>query len=71
MNGNPGSEYSNADPIMFFASNQLHYGADASGLGKLDTINDGYIGYLDHVTLNITGDTSFRTASEALIPTTT
>lgn len=71
VNGNPGSEYSNADPIMFFANNQLHYGADASGLGKLDTINDGYIGYLDHVTLNLTGDTSFRTASEALIPTTT
>jgi hypothetical protein len=71
VNGNPGSEYSNADPIMFFANNQLHYGADASGLGKLTTINDGYIGYLDHVTLNLTGDTSFRTASESLIPTTT
>ena len=71
VNGNPGSEYSNADPIMFFANNQLHYGADASGLGKLNTIRDGYIGYLDHVTLNLTGDTSFRTASESLIPTTT
>jgi len=69
INGNEGSTYTNADPIMFFAGNILRFGSDSGGNGKLGTIRRGYEGYLDHVTLNLTGDTSFRTAVSTLVPT--
>lgn len=69
VNGNTGSDYPNADPIMFFAGARLHIGADTNGAGKLNTITRGFEGYLDHLTINVTGDSAFRTTSSALVPT--
>ena len=69
VNGSTGSSYPNADPIMFFAGDRLHIGADTAGAGKLNTITRGFEGYVDHLTINVTGDSAFRTTSSALVPT--
>jgi hypothetical protein len=70
VNGVTGADYPNADPILFFAGDRLYVGADNAGAGKLDTITRGFEGYVDHLTINTTGDSAFRASSSALVPTT-
>lgn len=69
VNGNEGTTYPNADPIMFFSGNRLRIGSDTLGQGKLNSITRGFEGYLDHLTFSITNDTAFRSSSSTLVPT--
>ena len=54
---------------MFFAGDTLKLGADASGQGFIPSQTASWEGYLDHITLNLTGDNSTRTASAEQVPT--
>ncbi len=71
VNGNVSNNLGTADPILFFANDQLKLGSDANGAGKAPTITRGFEGWIDHITLNLTGDNGFRTTSSQLVPTTT
>jgi len=71
VNGNVSNNLGTADPILFFANDQLKFGADTSGAGKNPIVTKGFKGYLDHVTVNLTGDNAFRNTSSQLVPTTT
>ena len=49
----------------------MKLGADTGGAGKNPIVTKGFKGFLDHITLNLTGDSGFRTSSSQLVPTTT
>ena len=71
VNGTVSNNLGTADPILFFANDQLKLGSDTNGAGKSPTITRGFEGWIDHLTLNLTGDNGFRTTSSQLVPTTT
>ena len=71
VNGTVSNNLGTADPILFFANDQLKLGADTGGAGKNPIVTKGFKGFLDHITLNLTGDSGFRTSSSQLVPTTT
>jgi len=71
VNGTVSNNLGTADPILFFANDQLKLGADTAGAGKNPIVTKGFKGFLDHITLNLTGDSGFRTSSSQLVPTTT
>ncbi len=71
VNGNVSNTLNTADPILFFAGDSLKLGADASASGKIPSQTTGFLGYIDHITLNLTGDNGFRTTSAQLVPTST
>ena len=54
---------------MFFAGDNLKLGADASGQGFIPSQTASFEGFLDHLTVNLTGDNSTRTASAEQVPT--
>ena len=69
VNGTVSNSLNTANPIMFFAGDLLKLGADASGQGFIPSQTASWEGYLDHITLNLTGDNSTRTASAEQVPT--
>ena len=69
VNGTASNSLNTANPIMFFAGDTLKLGADASGQGFIPSQTASWEGYLDHITLNLTGDNSTRTASAEQVPT--
>ena len=70
VNGTVSNSLNTANPIMFFAGDLLKLGADASGQGFIPSQTASWEGFLDNITLNLTGDNSMRTASATQIPST-
>ena len=70
VNGTVSNSLNTANPIMFFAGDTLKLGADASGQGFIPSQTASWEGFLDNITLNLTGDNSMRTASATQIPST-
>ena len=69
VNGTVSNSLNTANPILFFAGDNLKLGADASGQAFIPSQTASWEGYMDHITLNLTGDNSTRTASAELVPT--
>ena len=63
VNGTVSNSLNTANPIMFFAGDVLTLGADASGAGFIPSQTASFEGFLDHLTINLTGDNSTRTAT--------
>ena len=71
VNGTASNTLGTANPIMFFAGDNLKLGADTAGAGLIPTQVASYEGYLDHITLNLTGDNALRGSSSSQVPSTT
>jgi len=71
LNGSTYGPFSNYDPIPFPANIPLYIGSDANAQGRAPAVTRGFVGYLDHLTINVTTDTSFRTSVSDQIPTNT
>ena len=69
VNGTVSNSLNTANPIMFFAGDQLKLGADTAGAGFIPSQTASWEGYMDHITINLTGDNSTRTASAEQVPT--
>ena len=69
VNGTISNSLNTANPIMFFAGDNLKLGADASGQGFIPSQTASFEGFLDHLTVNLTGDNSTRTASAEQVTT--
>ena len=69
VNGTISNSLNTANPNMFFAGDNLKLGADASGQGFIPSQTASFEGFLDHLTVNLTGDNSTRTASAEQVPT--
>ena len=70
VNGTASNSLNTANPIMFFAGDSLKLGADASGQGFIPTQTASFEGFLDHLTINLTGDNALRTNTATQVPTT-
>ena len=66
VNGTVSNSLNTANPIMFFAGDSLKLGADTAGAGFIPSQTASFEGFLDHLTINLTGDNSTRTASAEL-----
>ena len=53
---------------MFFAGDTLKLGADASGQGFIPSQTASWEGYMDHITLNLTGDNATSNNSATQVP---
>lgn len=69
VNGTASNTLNTANPIMFFAGDVLKLGADTAGAGFIPTQKESFEGYLDHITLNLTGDNATSTTSATQVPT--
>ena len=69
VNGTVSNSLNTANPIMFFAGDSLKLGADTAGAGFIPSQTASWEGFMDHITLNLTGDNSTRTASAEQVPT--
>ena len=69
VNGTVSNTLNTANPIMFFAGDILKLGADTAGAGFIPSQTASWEGFMDHITLNLTGDNSTRTDSAEQIPT--
>ena len=69
VNGTASNTLNTANPIMFFAGDLLKLGADTAGAGFIPSQTASWEGFMDHITLNLTGDNSTRTASAEQVPT--
>ena len=69
VNGTVSNTLNTANPIMFFAGDLLKLGADTAGAGFIPSQTASWEGFMDHITLNLTGDNSTRTDSAEQIPT--
>ena len=69
VNGTVSNSLDTANPIMFFAGDLLKLGADTAGAGFIPSQTASWEGFMDHITLNLTGDNSTRTASAEQVPT--
>ena len=69
VNGTVSNTLNTANPIMFFAGDVLTLGADTAGAGFIPSQTASFEGFLDHLTINLTGDNSTRTASAEQVPT--
>ena len=69
VNGTVSNSLNTANPIMFFAGDLLKLGADTAGAGFIPSQTASWEGFMDHITINLTGDNSTRTASAELVPT--
>ena len=70
VNGTASNGLNTANPIMFFAGDSLKLGADASGQGFIPSQTASFEGFLDHLTINLTGDNALRTNTATQVPTT-
>ena len=68
VNGTVSNSLNTANPIMFFAGDTLKLGADASGQGFIPSQTASWEGYLDHITLNLTGDNALRSSTASQVP---
>ena len=69
VNGTVSNSLNTANPIMLFAGDSLKLGADTAGAGFIPSQTASFEGFLDHLTINLTGDNSTRTASAEQVPT--
>tara|TARA_B000000557_G_scaffold205656_1_gene171243 strand:- start:304 stop:2601 length:2298 start_codon:yes stop_codon:yes gene_type:complete len=69
VNGTASNTLNTANPIMFFAGDVLKLGADTAGAGFIPTQKESFEGYLDHLTLNLTGDNATSATSATQVPT--
>jgi len=69
VNGTVSNSLNTANPIMFFVGDSLKLGADTAGAGFIPSQTASFEGFLDHLTINLTGDNSTRTASAEQVPT--
>jgi hypothetical protein len=68
VNGTVSNTLNTANPIMFFAGDTLKLGADASGQGFIPSQTASWEGYMDHITLNLTGDNATSNNSATQVP---
>ena len=68
VNGTVSNSLNTANPIMFFAGDSLKLGADASGQGFIPSQTASFEGFLDHLTINLTGDNATRNNSATQVP---
>ena len=71
VNGTASNTLNTANPIMFFAGDSLKLGADTAGAGFIPTQKESFEGYLDHITLNLTGDNATSANSASQVPSNT
>ena len=70
VNGTVSNTLNTANPIMFFAGDILTLGADTAGAGFIPTQTASFEGFLDHLTVNLTGDNALRNTTAIQVPTT-
>ena len=70
VNGTVSNTLNTANPIMFFAGDILTLGADTAGAGFIPTQTASFEGFLDHLTVNLTGDNALRNTTATQVPTT-
>ena len=68
VNGTVSNSLNTANPIMFFAGDNLKLGADTAGAGFIPSQTASFEGFLDHLTINLTGDNSTRNSSATQVP---
>ena len=68
VNGTISNSLNTANPIMFFAGDNLKLGADASGQGFIPSQTASFEGFLDHLTINLTGDNATSNGSATQVP---
>ena len=71
VNGTASNTLNTSNPIMFFAGDVLKLGADTAGAGFIPTQKESFEGYLDHITLNLTGDNATSANSASQVPSNT
>jgi len=71
VNGTASNTLNTANPILFFAGDSLKLGADTAGAGFIPTQVESFEGYLDHITLNLTGDNATSANSASQVPSNT
>ena len=70
VNGTVSNTLNTANPIMFFAGDILTLGADTAGAGFIPSQTASFEGFLDHLTVNLTGDNALRNTTATQVPTT-
>ena len=70
VNGTVSNSLNTANPIMFFAGDILTLGADTAGAGFIPSQTASFEGFLDHLTINLTGDNALRNTTATQVPTT-
>ena len=68
VNGTASNTLNTANPIMFFAGDLLKLGADTAGAGFIPSQTASWEGYMDHITLNLTGDNATSSNSATQVP---
>ncbi len=68
VNGTASNSLNTANPIMFFAGDQLNLGADTAGAGFIPSQTASWEGFMDHITLNLTGDNATSSNSATQVP---
>ena len=68
VNGTVSNNLNTANPIMFFAGDLLKLGADTAGAGFIPSQTASFEGFLDHLTINLTGDNALRNFTATQVP---
>ena len=68
VNGTASNSLNTANPIMFFAGDLLKLGADTAGAGFIPSQTASFEGFLDHLTINLTGDSATSSNSATQVP---
>ena len=68
VNGTVSNNLNTANPIMFFAGDLLKLGADTTGAGFIPSQTASFEGFLDHLTINLTGDNALRNFTATQVP---
>ena len=68
VNGTVSNTLNTANPIMFFAGDVLTLGADTAGAGFIPSQPASFEGFLDHLTVNLTGDNALRNTTAIQVP---
>ena len=68
VNGTVSNTLNTANPIMFFAGDVLTLGADTAGAGFIPSQTASFEGFLDHLTVNLTGDNALRNTTAIQVP---
>jgi len=71
LNGTVHGPFSNYNPIPFPGHKPLYIGSDAQGSSVSVYPTRGFVGYFDHLTINVTSDNNFRSVVASQIPTST
>jgi len=68
VNGTVSNTLNTANPILFFAGDVLTLGADTAGAGFIPSQTASFEGFLDHLTVNLTGDNALRNTTATQVP---